>query len=150
MHEHRTIHRVLVVPIILCVVSACTPHHAGDRRVRAEEAAISRAVAADPAWPRETVEYRCEGGGIIQVAYLNTGDGQSFAALYHDGRLSLMRRWTAASGVRYVSMDEQVGLRWHVKGDEGMLKFLAPDHMAGEITLESGCRAARGHAPVPE
>ncbi|MAT64485.1 MAG: hypothetical protein CMN57_02430 [Gammaproteobacteria bacterium] len=76
----------------------------------------------------------------FQVAYLVLDDGRSFAALYHDGRLSLMREWPAASGLRYVSLDEQVGLRWHISGGRGRLSFLAADHTAAPITLLSECR----------
>lgn len=103
-------------------------------------AQVSREALTTPAWPRETIRYRCGNGRQLQVAYPALDDGRSFAALYHDGRLSLMREWPAASGLRYVSLDEQVGLRWHISGGRGRLSFLAADHTAAPITLLSECR----------
>lgn len=130
------------LPILVSLLlTACSQHQFESARADSEDATISRNAIQAPAWPRETVEYRCEGGAQLQVAYLNLENGRSFAALYHDGRLSLMRPWPAASGTRYVSMDEQVGLRWHTKGEVGMLSFLAADHTAEEITLLSECTA---------
>ena len=53
----------------------------------------------------------------------------------------MLRNLPAASGARYVDVDEQRGLRWHSKGNEGFLAVLAPDHTATEQMLHTGCVA---------
>lgn len=87
----------------------------------------------------ETLRYSCDGDVEIQVAYYQPEEGDGLAALLYDDTLHLLRPWPAASGSRYVSFDEQVGLRWHIKGREGMLQRLAPDHTAEVETLLSDC-----------
>lgn len=134
-------HSIFTVSVVLLFLSACSQQQFGREQARSDGAIVSRHAVESPVWPRETVEYRCQGGAELQVAYLNLKSGESFAALYYEGRLSLMRPWPAGSGARYVSMDEQVGLRWHIKEDRGVLSFLAADHTAEEITLLSDCRA---------
>lgn len=87
------------------------------------------------------VRYRCQGGTELDVIYLNLTDGTSFAALHFEGRTALLQNRPTASGARYVALDEQHSLRWHTKGSEGHLAFLAADHTARERTLLSDCRA---------
>ncbi len=94
-----------------------------------------------PGYLSETVRYRCDGGTAIEVAYLEFGHGESFAALHHAGRTALLKARSAASGVRYIALDEQHSLRWNTKGDEGFLSFLAADHTAREQMLLTGCKA---------
>jgi membrane-bound inhibitor of C-type lysozyme len=96
-----------------------------------------------PGYTSETVRYRCEGGASIEVAYLDFGHGESFAALHHQGRTALLQARTSASGVRYIALDEQHSLRWFTKGDEGLLSFLAADHTAQERTLLANCKAEK-------
>lgn len=86
----------------------------------------------------ESVRYQCAGGLEIQVAY-PADEGN--IALVAGGQLHLLRPWpAAASGMRFVSLDEQVGLRWHARGMDGALWRLAPDHMAQEELLAAECR----------
>ena len=89
----------------------------------------------------QTVRYRCAGGAEIEVAYLNLNNGASFAALHHGGRTALLQNRPTASGARYIALDEQHSLRWHTKGTEGTLSFMAADHTAKEQTLLTNCRA---------
>ena len=89
----------------------------------------------------QTVRYRCAGGTEIEVAYLNLNNGGSFAALHHGGRTALLQSRPAASGVRYIALDEQHSLRWHTQGMDGTLRFLAADHTAREQTLLADCKA---------
>ena len=96
-----------------------------------------------PGYSSETVRYRCDGGAFIDVAYLEFGHGDSFAALHHDGRTALLKARTSASGVRYIALDEQHSLRWFTKGDEGFLSFLAADHTAKERVLLANCKAEK-------
>ncbi len=46
-----------------------------------------------------------------------------------------MRQHKAASGVKYIALDEQNSYRWHMSGDEGILGFLKADHTAREEIL---------------
>lgn len=94
-----------------------------------------------PGYTSETVRYRCQGAAEIDVAYLEFGHGESFAALHHQGRTALLKSRASASGVRYIALDEQHSLRWNTKGDEGFLTFLAADHTAQERTLLAQCKA---------
>ena len=87
------------------------------------------------------MRYRCDGGTEIEVAYLNLNNGGSFAALHHNGRTALLQNRPAASGARYIALDEQHSLRWNTKGEEGFLSFLAADHTAQERTLLANCRS---------
>jgi len=96
---------------------------------------------ADASFSSETVRYRCAGGAELEVVYLNLKDGGAFAALHHGGRTALLHNRPAASGARYIALDEQHSLRWHTKGNEGQLSFLAADHTAHEQPLLSACRA---------
>jgi|GEM_PF-308052 len=106
-------------------------------------AACTSSITEEPAaqrqtpWPAETREYRCDDSTVLQVAYYPE---RELAGLWYQGQLSLMRQWRAASGIRYISLDEQVGYRWHVKGDEGALSWLAPDHTAQEVFLHRVCK----------
>lgn len=83
-----------------------------------------------------TVAYACDGGAMVQVAYINPNDGESFAVVAHGGALVPMKAGPTGSGVRYVSLDG-TGLVWHTKGAQG---FLARDD-AGETMIAGGCVA---------
>ena len=96
-----------------------------------------------PDYSSETVRYRCDGGATIEVAYLDFGHGEAFAALHHQGRTALLKARASASGVRYIALDEQHSLRWFTQGDEGLLSFLAADHTAQERVLLAHCKAER-------
>lgn len=104
-------------------------------------APASQGAIQGPGYASETVRYRCEGGTEIEVAYLEFGHGDSFAALHHQGRTALLKSSPAASGVRYIALDEQHSLRWNTKGDEGFLSFLAADHTAQERVLLANCKS---------
>ena len=135
---------------LLLVLSAC----AGTGRVPLD-AAPAVASETKPATPTragtglivgpdfssQTVRFRCAGGTELEVAYLNLPDSLAFAALHHDGHTALLQNRPTASGARYVALDEQHSLRWHTKGSEGFLAFMAADHTAKEKVLLSDCRA---------
>ena len=135
---------------LLLVLSAC----AGTGRVPLD-AAPAVASETKPATPTragtglivgpdfssQTVRFRCAGGTELEVAYLNLPDSLAFAALHHDGHTALLQNRPTASGARYVALDEQHSLRWHTKGSEGFLAFMAADHTAKEQVLLSDCRA---------
>ncbi|MFC7407671.1 MliC family protein [Hydrogenophaga atypica] len=92
-------------------------------------------------WSGLTRTYRCADGTPLAVAYLNPQRGVAIAVITLAGTQAVLRNLPAASGARYVDVDEQRGLRWHSKGDEGFLALLAPDHTATEQMLHTGCRA---------
>ena len=135
---------------LLLVLSAC----AGTGRVPLD-AAPAVASETKPATPTragtglivgpdfssQTVRFRCAGGTELEVAYLNLPESLAFAALHHDGHTALLQNRPTASGARYVALDEQHSLRWHTKGSEGFLAFMAADHTAKEQVLLSDCRA---------
>ncbi|NIM41571.1 MAG: lysozyme inhibitor [Hydrogenophaga sp.] len=101
----------------------------------------TRGAIQGPGYSSETVRYRCESGTEIEVAYLEFGHGDSFAALHHQGRTALLKSRPSASGVRYIALDEQHSLRWNTKGEEGFLSFLAADHTAQERVLLANCKS---------
>ena len=135
---------------LLLVLSAC----AGTGRVPLD-AAPAVASETKPATPTragtglivgpdfssQTVRFRCAGGTELEVAYLNLPESLAFAALHHDGHTALLQNRPTASGARYVALDEQHSLRWHTKGSEGFLAFMAADHTAKEQVLLSDCHA---------
>jgi membrane-bound inhibitor of C-type lysozyme len=94
-----------------------------------------------PGFSSHTVRYRCGQGEALEVVYLNLTDGRAFAALHHDGRTALLQSRPTASGARYIALDEQHSMRWHTRGSEGQLGFMAADHTATERPLLRDCRA---------
>ncbi|THF65906.1 hypothetical protein E6C76_10235 [Pseudothauera nasutitermitis] len=92
-------------------------------------------------WNGSEWTYRCAGGRWLWVTYLNVGERESFAVLVHDGRQHLMKSAVTASGARYVDVNEERGLRWYTKGDEGFLNYLAADHTASEVQVLADCHA---------
>jgi len=98
-------------------------------------------LISGPDFESHTQRYRCADGTELELAYLNLPSGLSFAALHHQGRTHLMQNRPSASGARFVALDEQAGLRWHSRGREGFLAFLAADHTAREQVLLADCRA---------
>ena len=92
-------------------------------------------------WSGQTRTYRCADGTRLAVAYLNPAHGTAMAVVTLAGTQAVLRSLPTASGARYVDVDEQRGLRWHSKGDEGFLALLPPDDMAKEQPLHTGCVA---------
>lgn len=101
-----------------------------------------------PAFGQATPEalsasYVCDGGAVLQVAYINPETGPSLAVVAWAGRLIPMRAGPTGSGVRYIAFDEQDSYRWRTRGDDGVLLFLAADHTATEEVILSGCSRVR-------
>lgn len=111
---------------------------------------LAAALALPVAAPAQTVTapgfdsasrvYRCTGGARLPVVTLNLKDGESFAAIYVNGRLVLMRAGPTGSGANYVAVDEQLGYRWQTKGDVGSLFFRAAAPAASETLVLQGCK----------
>jgi membrane-bound inhibitor of C-type lysozyme len=107
-------------------------------------AIVSLAAAALPVLAEDvpeviTVSYACDGGGRLEIAYVNPAEsGESFAVVLHDGELVPMKAGPTGSGVRYVSTGEPK-LVWHTKGNAG---FLARDD-AEETMILQDCNEAQ-------
>jgi membrane-bound inhibitor of C-type lysozyme len=118
--------RLHAVPV-LCALAAPLP--------------LSAQVVEGPSYTGDTRVYRCAGPRLVSVVYVNLKGGESLAVLSWRGRLHLMRAMPVASGSAYTSVDEEAGVRWRTKGEEGTLSFMAADHTAQEKMLARDCRA---------
>ena len=105
-------------------------------------AAQSQTVVA-PGFNSVSQVYQCAGGAKLPVVTLNIQGGDSFATLYVDGTLALLRSGPTGSGANYIAVDEQVGYRWRTKEDQGVLLRLAPDHTAREKVVLQDCKVQR-------
>lgn len=74
-----------------------------------------------PADAAFSVTYVCDGGAVLQAAYVNVPDGPSLAVIAWQGRLVPMQTGPTGSGARYVPFDPARAIVWHTKGDEGSL-----------------------------
>lgn len=103
----------------------------------------SSAYAQDNAeQPLTKISYLCQRNVELHVVYINgLKNNDSAAVLLIEGKLVPMRSWPAASGARYIALDEQDSYRWHTKGNEGRLTFLEADHTATEMTVLDNCIA---------
>ncbi len=101
--------------------------------------AAAAPVVGQDAPPALSATYVCDGGAVLQVAYLNPEAGPSLAVVGWAGKLIPMQAGPTGSGVRYIAFDEQASFRWHSKGDAGTLLFLAADHTAQEEVVLAGC-----------
>lgn len=106
-----------------------------------DDTANETGVAGEPSrYDALTLTYVCEGGTQVQAIYFNFEDGNALAALFHDGKLAPLRIMPSASGAKYTSLNEELGWRWHTKGDEAVLSYMAADHTAQEEVLLRDCR----------
>lgn len=87
-----------------------------------------------------SITYACEGGVQVQAVYFNFEDGNALAALAYEGTLAPMRIMPSGSGAKYTSLNEELGWRWHTKGNDASLSYMAPDHTAEEVSLLRECR----------
>lgn len=87
-----------------------------------------------------SITYTCEGGVRVQAIYFNFEDGNALAALAYDGTLAPMRIMPSGSGAKYTSLNEELGWRWHTKGNDASLSYMAADHTAEEVPLLRECR----------
>lgn len=97
-------------------------------------------AAAQDVAPALALTYVCDGGAVLQVAYLNPPEGDSYAVVAYAGQLVPMHAGPVASGVRYIAFDAS-GLVWHTRGNTG---FLAHDDGANQVTILDGCNATGG------
>lgn len=100
------------------------------------------AMAQDTAemQPLTKVTYLCDRNVELQAVYVNDlKNNESMAVLLIEGKLVPMRIWPAADGARYIALDEQDSYRWHSKGQEGTLTFLAADDSAKVQIVLNNC-----------
>jgi len=117
--------------------------------------AQSAAPAAKPAVPPVTeptpkpetmdqdsltdVRYACDGDTSMQVVFVNTAAGASYAIVLEQGRMIPMQIAVSASGARYLSIAPEGRYQLWTKGDTADLVALDGD---AETPLRSGCTAA--------
>ncbi len=91
-------------------------------------------------WEASRASYACADGKTLEAAFLNQTAGDSFASISWQGEPVLMYRARSGSGVRYIDVDEQRGLRLYTHGKEAMLAYMAADDAAKETPLLRDCR----------
>ena len=89
----------------------------------------------------QAVQYKCDGGGEIELAYLNLSNGTTFAALHHDKRTVMLQGRRATTGVRFFALDPQSRLSWYTQGMKGELSAIAPDPNTQDQILMANCFA---------
>ena len=89
----------------------------------------------------QAVQYKCDGGGEIELAYLNLSNGTTFAALHHDKRTVMLQGRRATTGVRFFALDPASRLSWYTQGMKGELSAIAPDPNTQDQILMSNCFA---------
>ncbi len=116
--------------------------------VLALNATAQVAAPATPAVPQpqlvftsQAVQYKCDGGGEIELAYLNLSNGTTFAALHHDKRTVMLQGRRATTGVRFFALDPQSRLSWYTQGMKGELSAIAPDPNTQDQILMANCFA---------
>ncbi|MCA0926904.1 MliC family protein [Ruegeria profundi] len=88
------------------------------------------------------VTFTCQNGVELKVAYFNTTDGSSAAAMVVDNQLVTLRQVPSGSGIRYES-DGSVGTYiLRSKGWDATVSFLATgsDAASEQVVLE-GCKS---------
>jgi membrane-bound inhibitor of C-type lysozyme len=91
-------------------------------RALAAALALWAGAAAGESVSAVEATYLCAGGAVLRAVYLNAQGGPSMAVIDWAGRLSALEIAPSASGALYVDLDEARSLRWHTKGDEGLLE----------------------------
>ncbi|SEH98874.1 MliC family protein [Paracoccus alkenifer] len=85
----------------------------------------------------DDISYACDGDASLQVVFINTASGNSYAIVQGDDRMIPMQVAVSASGARYLSADG--GFQLWTKGDSADLVALDGD---AETPLRSGCNVA--------
>lgn len=85
------------------------------------------------------VSYACDGDTSMQVVFVNTAAGASYAVVLEQGRMIPMQIAVSASGARYLSIAPEGRYQLWTKGDAADLVALDGD---AETPLRSGCAAA--------
>lgn len=105
--------------------------------------ALAAAFAAVPALAENAddlrrVVYACEGGKAMEVVFLNTAGGDSYAFVLADGEMIPMRVAVSASGARYLSLGPQPTRQlWEAKGRADLVGLEGET----EVPLRHDCAA---------
>lgn len=97
-------------------------------------------------WQVSETGYRCPDGTVVKLTYMFDDQRPALAVMGFRGQQVAMRQVRSGSGVRFAALDEQAGLRWHVKGAVGFVSMLAADHTATEQVLVRDCRETQRRA----
>lgn len=87
----------------------------------------------------DDMSYTCEGDASLQVVFVNTATGNSYAIVLEQDRMIPMKIAESASGARYLSVGTEGSYQLWTKGDSADLVALDGDT---ETPLRSGCTAA--------
>ena len=113
-------------------------------------AAVPAAAGGDGSragWQISETGYRCSDGTVVKLTYMFDDQRPALAVMGFPGQQVAMRQVRSGSGVRvFAALDEQAGLRWHVKGAVGFVSMLAADHTATEQVLARDCRETHRRA----
>jgi|GEM_PF-4701505 len=102
--------------------------------------------ATGAGWQISETGYRCSDGTVVNLTYMFDDQRPALAVMGFRGQQVAMRQVRSGSGVRFAALDEQAGLRWHVKGAVGFVSMLAADHTATEQVLARDCRETQRRA----
>jgi len=116
-------------PILAAIAVAAAAAHAGEGSTPAAEGSIPPA-AEDSV---QTLAYACPDGGTLQVVFINTAAGNSYAVLSWQGELMAMQVGISASGARYVPIG---GGEDHVLWNKGNEVSL---YGPGNEVIQQGC-----------
>lgn len=112
-------------------------------------AAVPAAAGGDGSragWQISETGYRCSDGTVVNLTYMFDDQRPALAVMGFRGQQVAMRQVRSGSGARFAALDEQAGLRWHVKGAVGFVSMLAADHTATEQVLARDCRETQRRA----
>lgn len=109
-------------------------------------AATAGGDASGTGWRVSETGYRCADGTAVELTYLFHDQQPGLAVMGFRGQQVAMRQVRSGSGVRFAALDEQAGLRWHVKGAVGFVAMLAADHTATMQVLADDCRETQSRA----
>lgn len=87
----------------------------------------------------DDVSYACDGDTSMQVVFVNTAAGASYAVVLEQGRMIPMQIAVSASGARYLSIAPEGRYQLWTKGDSADLVALDGD---AETPPRSGCSVA--------
>jgi len=108
--------------------------------------AVAGGDGSGAGWQISETGYRCSDGTAVNLTYMFDDQRPALAVMGFRGQQVAMRQVRSGSGVRFAALDEQAGLRWHVKGTVGFVSMLAADHTATEQVLARDCRETHSRA----
>lgn len=106
--------------------------------------ALAASLGTGPVLARDAddlrrIPYACDGGGTMEVVFLNTAGGRSYAFVLMDGEMIVMQAAVSASGARYLSVGGPPTFQfWEAKGRADLVALEGDD----EVPLRQDCRSS--------